>query len=54
MRTVTVVIPFSVGGTTDMFGRIFGSEMQARYKQPLVVENKAGAGGTLGAAAVSS
>lgn len=52
-RQVTVVVPFTAGGTTDLFGRIFAQAMQAKYGQPFVVENKAGAGGTVGAAFVS-
>src|SRR5262245_42609711 len=48
-RAVSVVVPFAAGGTTDMFGRIFTSDMQAKYGKPFVVENKAGAGGTIGA-----
>lgn len=52
-RQVVVVVPFTAGGTTDMFGRIFAQYMQAKYNQPFVVENKAGAGGTVGAAAVA-
>jgi tripartite-type tricarboxylate transporter receptor subunit TctC len=50
---VSVVIPFSAGGTTDMFGRLFAQGMQEKYKTSFVVENKAGAGGTLGAAWVA-
>lgn len=52
-RPVSVVIPFSAGGTTDMFGRLFAQGMQEKYKVSFVVENKAGAGGTLGAAWVA-
>ncbi|WP_245431086.1 Bug family tripartite tricarboxylate transporter substrate binding protein [Rhodoplanes roseus] len=52
-RSVSVVVPFAAGGTTDMFGRLFGQGMQEKYKVPFVVENKAGAGGTLGAAWVA-
>ncbi|NVO17036.1 MAG: tripartite tricarboxylate transporter substrate binding protein [Rhodoplanes sp.] len=52
-RPVSVVIPFSAGGTTDMFGRLFAQGMQEKYKTSFVVENKAGAGGTLGAAWVA-
>ena len=47
-RAVSVVVPFAAGGTTDMFGRIFTADMQAKYSHPFVVENKAGAGGTIG------
>jgi tripartite-type tricarboxylate transporter receptor subunit TctC len=52
-RQVVVVVPFTAGGTTDMFGRIFAQEMQKTYNVPFIVENKAGAGGTVGASAVS-
>ncbi|NNM72200.1 Bug family tripartite tricarboxylate transporter substrate binding protein [Enterovirga aerilata] len=52
-RQVIVVVPFTAGGTTDMFGRIFAQAMQAKYGQPFIVENKAGAGGTVGAGAVA-
>ena len=49
-RTVTVIVPYSAGGTTDLFGRIFAQAMQEKYGKPFVVENRAGAGGTVGAA----
>ncbi|MGA0596474.1 Bug family tripartite tricarboxylate transporter substrate binding protein [Enterovirga sp. CN4-39] len=52
-RQVIIVVPFTAGGTTDMFGRIFAQAMQAKYGQPFIVENKAGAGGTVGAASVA-
>jgi tripartite-type tricarboxylate transporter receptor subunit TctC len=52
-RAVSVVVPFAAGGTTDMFARIFTSDMQAKYGQPFVVENKPGAGGTIGSTAAS-
>ena len=52
-RQVTIVVPFTAGGTTDMFGRIFANAMQQKYGTAFVVENRAGAGGTVGAAAVA-
>jgi len=52
-RQVVVVVPFTAGGTTDLFGRIFAQAMQQAYGTPFVVENKAGAGGTVGAASVA-
>ena len=52
-RAVSVVVPFAAGGTTDMFARIFTSDMQAKYGQPFVVENKPGAGGTIGSTAAA-
>jgi tripartite-type tricarboxylate transporter receptor subunit TctC len=52
-RTVNIVVPFAAGGTTDMFARIFGQAMQAKTGSAFVVENKAGAGGNIGTAAVA-
>jgi tripartite-type tricarboxylate transporter receptor subunit TctC len=52
-KQVTVVVPFGAGGTTDMFARIFAQAMQERHGAPFVVENRAGAGGNIGAAAVA-
>lgn len=49
-RTVSVAVPYTAGGTTDLFGRIFAQAMQEKYGKPFVVENRAGAGGTVGAA----
>ncbi len=52
-RPVTIVVPFTAGGTTDLFARIFAQAMQEKYGKPFLVENKAGAGGTVGAASVA-
>jgi len=52
-RTVTIVVPFGAGGTTDLFGRMLAQALQAKYGTPFIVENRAGAGGNLGAAAVA-
>ncbi len=52
-RPTTIVVPFTAGGTTDLFGRIFAQAMQEKYGKPFLVENKAGAGGTVGAASVA-
>jgi tripartite-type tricarboxylate transporter receptor subunit TctC len=52
-RQVTIVVPFSAGGTTDMFGRILAQGLQQKYGTPFIVENRAGAGGNIGAAMVA-
>jgi tripartite-type tricarboxylate transporter receptor subunit TctC len=44
-RQVTIIAPFTAGGTADMFARIFAQHMQQKYGTPFVVENRAGADG---------
>lgn len=48
-KPVRVVVPFAAGGTTDLFARILTNYMPATFGQPFVVDNRAGAGGNLGA-----
>ena len=52
-RPVTLVIPFAAGSGTDNVGRIVGQRLSERWKQPVVVENKAGANGQIAAEAVA-
>ncbi|MFN3400248.1 MAG: Bug family tripartite tricarboxylate transporter substrate binding protein, partial [Ferrovibrio sp.] len=52
-RPVTVVVPFAAGGTTDALGRLVAQQLSVRLGQPVVVENRAGAGGGVGASAVA-
>ena len=47
-RTVTIVVPYPPGGVTDVVARLFAQKLSARMGQPFVVENRAGAGGTIG------
>ena len=47
-RPITMVVPFSAGGPGDVIARLLGSSMSATLKQPIVIENVVGAGGTLG------
>ncbi len=52
-RQVTLIVPFSAGGTTDLFGRLLSQHLQQKTGQPFIVENRAGAGGNLGAQLVA-
>ncbi len=53
-KPVHLVVPFSAGGTTDVLARIFGDRLSKRLGQPVVVQNRPGAGGSLGAQAVAN
>jgi tripartite-type tricarboxylate transporter receptor subunit TctC len=52
-RPVRVIVPFTPGGTTDILARALSGELQEALGQPFVVENRGGAGGTLGSEAVA-
>lgn len=52
-RNVTIIVPFTAGGTADLFARLLANHMQQKFGQPFVVENRGGAGGNIGAAAVA-
>ncbi len=51
-KPVTLLVPFPPGGSTDMIARTVGAKMQEKLGQPVIVENKAGATGTIGAGQV--
>ena len=52
-KTVTMVVPFPAGGSTDMIARVLVPRLQERLGVGFIVENKAGATGTIGAGAVA-
>jgi tripartite-type tricarboxylate transporter receptor subunit TctC len=52
-RSVTIVVPFPPGGLIDLVARILQPRLQTELGQPVVVENRSGAGGNVGAEAVA-
>jgi tripartite-type tricarboxylate transporter receptor subunit TctC len=52
-RTVKIVAPFEAGGTVDAVARFLASRLNARWRVPVIVENRPGAGNIVGASAVA-
>lgn len=52
-KVVTIVVPFAAGGTTDLLGRVLADRLGARLGGKFIVENRVGAGGNTGVAAVA-
>jgi tripartite-type tricarboxylate transporter receptor subunit TctC len=52
-RTITAVVPFAAGNAIDAVSRVVIDQLSRQLGQPMVIENRAGAGGTLGANAVA-
>jgi len=53
-HTVRIVVPFPAGGTADILPRIVADKLRQRWNQSIVVENRAGAGGNVGASIVAA
>jgi tripartite-type tricarboxylate transporter receptor subunit TctC len=51
-RPVRIVVGFAAGSTSDIYARLVGQWLSERLAQPFVVENRPGAGGNIGTAAV--
>jgi tripartite-type tricarboxylate transporter receptor subunit TctC len=52
-RAVKIIVPFPAGGTADVMPRIFAEWLAKKWSQPVVVENRTGAAGNIGAEAVA-
>ena len=52
-RPVKIIVPFPAGGTADVMPRIFGDWLSKKWGQPVVIENRTGAAGNIGAEAVA-
>jgi tripartite-type tricarboxylate transporter receptor subunit TctC len=52
-KPITLVVPFAAGGAIDILGRLIGEQAGQRLGQPVIVDNRGGAAGLIGAAAVA-
>jgi tripartite-type tricarboxylate transporter receptor subunit TctC len=53
-RTVRIIVPYAPGGSAELQARNLGEQLSKFWKQPVIIENRPGAGTTVGAAAVAS
>src|SRR5262245_65149421 len=52
-KSIRLILPFPPGGPTDILGRMVGDRLTASLGQPVVIENRGGAGGNVGAEAAA-
>ena len=52
-KPIRIVVPFPAGGVADVYSRIIGARLTETWGQPVVIENRTGAGGNIGAEAVA-
>lgn len=53
VKPIRIIVPFSAGGTADILPRLIGQKLGDKWGQPIIVENRPGAGGNIGADAVA-
>lgn len=53
-KEITIVVPFAAGGPADVIARIMGEQISASLGRPVIVENRTGAGGSIGANVVAN
>src|SRR2546428_12547987 len=47
-KSIRIIVPFAVGGTTDLLSRAVGAKLAAALGQPVIADNRSGAGGGIG------
>ena len=53
-RPITLIVPFAAGGSNDLVARVIGKKLGEVWGQPVLIDNRGGAGGLIGSAAVAT